>query len=362
MSKTMPPRTLLWDGTLLMRTRAIAATDASLAAAVAQLRADAADAAKLPLQTVTSKRKAPEGGDLHDYVTYSSYTWPCTATCNKTLFANCSKWVAAPAKSCNKSTGLPWVGHDGYNDPAAALDRPHWSAMVGAVNALSASAFFLNESDHADRAAHMLRAWFLHNATRMRPAARFAQQIPGLPPRAPGLIDFSDGADPGGGGNYDTSVSLAHLLDSARLLEWAAPQAWAAADVAALEAWVAAWLEWVLSPAGNGNSYATNNIGSWYDSMTAASAFFVGNRTVVDRICAAAPTKRIGEQVAADGALPAEDQRTKSESYHNFALVALLELATICPALYSYETPGDGRSLRGAVGEEGSWTSAGRCC
>ena len=37
------------------------------------------------------------------------------------------------------------------------------------------------------------------------------------------------------------------------------------------------------------------------------------------------------------------------ESYHNFALVALLELAAICPNLYAYETPGDGRSLRGAV-------------
>ena len=110
----------------------------------------------MPLQTVTSKAEPPVGGDLHDYVTYSSYTWPCTATCNKTLFTDCSKWPSgAPSKSCNLSTGLPWVGHDGYNDPAAALDRPHWSAMVGAVNALSASAFFLNESSHADRAAQL---------------------------------------------------------------------------------------------------------------------------------------------------------------------------------------------------------------
>ena len=126
MTAVLPPRTLLWDGASLVRTRAFASTDASLAAAVAQLRADAAAAAQLPLQTVTSKAEPPAGGDLHDYVTYSSYTWPCTATCNKTLFTDCSKWASgAPSKSCNLSTGLPWEGHDGYNDPAAALDRPH---------------------------------------------------------------------------------------------------------------------------------------------------------------------------------------------------------------------------------------------
>ena len=46
----------------------------------------------LPLQSVTNKPHPPPGGDLHDYTSYSSYFWPCTAKCNTSLFANCTLW------------------------------------------------------------------------------------------------------------------------------------------------------------------------------------------------------------------------------------------------------------------------------
>lgn len=227
--------------------------------------------------------------------------------------------------------------------------------MAGAVNALAASAFFLNNSAHASRAALLLRTWFVDADTRMRPSARFAQVIPGVG-HGQGLIDFSDGADPGGGGNYDTSISLAHLLDSVRLLEWAAPAAWAAPDRAALDAWVREWHGWILTDsAAQASAAAKNNIGDWYDSLAASAAYFVGNQSTVQAVCDAAPARRIAEQVTADGSLPAEDARTKSESYHAFAMVALLDLAWLCrtaaptaPDLFEYETA-DGRSLRGVV-------------
>ena len=84
-------------------------------------------------------------------------------------------------------------------------------------------------------------------------------------------------------------------------------------------------------------------------------AFFVEDITVVTRICDAAPDAQIARQVSPDGALPAEDARTKSESYHAFALVALLDLAWLCrtaspasPDLFVYQTR-TGRSLRRAV-------------
>ena len=350
-----PPSTLLWDGAALLRSRAaVAAGDPTLHAAVDQLRADAAMAYSLPLQSVTNKPHPPPGGDLHDYTSYSSYFWPCTAKCNTSLFANCTLW-GPPPKTCNETTGLPWVGRDGYNDPNSALDRPAWSAMLGAVNALAASTFFLNESAHAARAAALLRTWFLDNATAMRPAATFAQAIPGRK-TTPNLIDFSDGADPGGGGNYDTTISLAHALDSARLLEWVAPDAWTAADRAALTAWVREWLRWVASSSASTSEHAaTNNIALFYDTMLAAASHFVGNASAVDAVCRAAPAARVAVQVSPDGDLPAENRRTKSESYHAFALTALLDLAWICraaapaaPDLWASETS-DGRSVRGAV-------------
>jgi hypothetical protein len=351
-----PPRTLMWDGEALLRARAaVASGGASVAAAAALLRTDAAAAFLVKPLSVTSKNSAPAGGDLHDYVSYASYGWPCTAACNSSLFKNCSRWKRFSGH-CNRSTGLPWVVRDGYNDPESAQDRPRLSLMLQSVEALSASAFFFNSTEHAQHAALLLRTWFLNAATFMRPNARFAQsKNPAEKSESGGgIIDFSDGAYPGGGGNYIASISLAHMLDSVALLAWAAPNAWTAADMAGLKRWVSTWLSTyaAVSP-GDSDKYAHNNHADFYDTLIATCRYFVGNTSAVRSICNHAP-KRV-DQVARDGSLPAEDRRTKSESYHAFALTALLDLAWICrtaapdaPDLFRYATS-DGRSLLSAV-------------
>ena len=169
------PHTLLWDGAALLRARAaVARHDAALAAACVGLRADAAAALLVKPVSVTTKAAAPIGGDLHDYTTHGSYWWPCTAACNASMFADCSLWKQSHA-CCNATSGLPWVVHDGYNDPASALDRPKLSAMIQAVNALSASAFFFNNSTHAEHAALLLRVWFLDSSTAMHPSAKYCE-------------------------------------------------------------------------------------------------------------------------------------------------------------------------------------------
>ena len=140
----VPPRTLLWSGDALLRTRAaVAREESGLRDVVAALRREAGAAALLaPLSVTSNVGCADRRGDPHDYNTHSSYAWPCSATCNRSLFANCSKWHDHTGAGCNMTTGFPWVGQDGYNDPACACDRPKWSSMVGAVNALAASACF----------------------------------------------------------------------------------------------------------------------------------------------------------------------------------------------------------------------------
>ena len=355
----MPPRTLLWDGKALLRGRAaVASRSAHVAAAAVRLGEDAAKALLVKPLSVTSKASPPAGGDLHDYLSYSSYGWPCTATCNQSLFANCSAWKKHSTEHCNASTGLPWRTHDGYNDPESAQDRPRMSAMMDAVEALSASAFFLNNTEHAQHAALLLRVWFLNSDTFMRPNARHAQSTsPGhTSTSGGGIIDFSDGAFPGGGGNYIASISLAHMLDSVAMLAWAAPEAWTATDMAGLKEWVSAWLyDYVMISPGDSDKHAHNNHADFYDTLTATCAFFVGNITVVQDTCNAAPKQRVAMQVAPDGRLPAEEVRTKSESYHAFALTALLDLAWLCraaapgaPDLFTYATA-DGRSLLAAL-------------
>eukprot|EP01046_Picozoa_sp_COSAG06_P048869 COSAG06_NODE_7395_length_2518_cov_8.792063_1_plen_394_part_00 len=329
----LPPRTLMWDGNALLRARTAAIHNStSVTDAVQRLREDAAAAALVKPLSVTSKASAPACGDLHDYVSYSSYGWPCTATCNSSMFGNCSAWRHS-AKHCDTSTGLPWTIHDGYNNPESAQDRPRLSAMMEAVEALSASAFFLNNTQHAQHAALLLRVWFLNNDTFMRPDARHAQsRDPGATTgSAGGIIDFSDGAYPGGGGNYIASISLAHMLDSVAMLAWAAPEVWTAVDHVRLQQWVTTWLFEYAMVFAESEKYAKNNHADFYDTLEATCAFFIGNTSIVQRICAAAP-ERISVQVARDGSLPAEEVRTKSQSYHAFALTALVDLAWLCRA------------------------------
>ena len=150
-------------------------------------------------------------------------------------------------------------------------------------------------------------------------------------------------------------MSLAHLLDSVGLLAFASPESWTDTDMAALKGWVSEWLRWAVQPPQTQEGQNTNNIADWYDTLVAASAYFVGDLTTVRLICEAAPQDRVGKQVATNGSLPAEDRRTKSESYHTFAMAALLDLAWLCrtaapsaPDLWTFTTS-DGRSLRAMV-------------
>ena len=59
------------------------------------------------------------------------------------------------------------------------MDPPQKAAFTAAVETLVLSAFYLGNASHAERAVELLRTWFLSNASRMNPNAKFAQGIPG---------------------------------------------------------------------------------------------------------------------------------------------------------------------------------------
>ena len=80
-----PPSTLLWDGAALLRSRATVG-DPALHAAVDQLRADAA-AACSPHRAPTNLTHPGSGLPRHELLVV---LWPCTATCNASIFANCA--------------------------------------------------------------------------------------------------------------------------------------------------------------------------------------------------------------------------------------------------------------------------------
>ena len=63
-------------------------------------------------------------------------------------------------------------------------------------------------------------------------------------------------------------------------------------------------------------------------------AHFVQNQSVIAAVCSSVPKNRLDVQIGANGTLPLEDSRTKSENYHSFDTIALLELAAACRNSY----------------------------
>ena len=253
-----------------------------------------------------------------------SYWWNCTAECPQDEFPNCSAWKHSdlgppgpPYANCSTTTGLPWYDHDGYHNPISDdLDGPRLGSLSDAVVSLSLSNFYFNQTSHGERAIDLLRTWFLNPDTQMLPSGAFAQGIPGrCEGRGIGLIDFA--------------TSIPNILEAIQLLRFCGTMP--STDFAQLQDWMRQWLSYLTdSSNGQDEAAAKNNHGSNYDKHVVAVAAFLQNTSFVEKVCEEAGPNRVAVQVGPNGTLPMEDSRTKSEEYHMFDTIALLNLATLC--------------------------------
>jgi len=302
----------------LMDTKArITEGDASVIPAYRKLLADADKALEAPIVAVTDKSSLlPPGGNKHDYFSLSPYWWP----------------------DPSKPDGLPYIRRDGVTNPESKrdLDQPRVAQMGYNVQTLALAWYFSGDEKYAARAASQLRAWFLDSATRMTPHLRFSQLVRGNPAeRGSGIIDTRW---------FIEATQAAGLIEGSR--------SWSASDKAALQQWLAAYLDWLLtSPNGAHERAARNNHGSWYAAQTAAYASYVGDTVRVRQIVEGA-RERIGWQIRPDGSQPIELERTRSMHYSGFNIEALSRLAEIGRRmnvdLWHYTAPGGG-SLRAAI-------------
>ncbi len=302
----------------LIETKArIAAADKSVIPAYRKLLADADRALKAPIVAVTDKSSLlPPSGNKHDYFSLSPYWWP----------------------DPSKPEGLPYIRRDGETNPESKrdLDQPRVAQMGYNVQTLALAWYFSGDEKYAARAASQLRAWFLDSATRMTPHLRFSQLVRGNPAeRGSGIID---------------TRWFIEAVQAAGLIEGSA--SWNATDKAALQQWLAAYLNWLLtSPNGAHEREARNNHGSWYAAQTSAYARYTGDTARVRQIVEAA-RERIGWQIKPDGSQPIELERTRSMHYSGFNIEALSRLAeigrTMNVDLWNYSAPGGG-SLRAAI-------------
>src|ERR1051326_180984 len=223
------PRVFLLDGNYLHATRQrIHDGDKSLAPALAELERDAKTALRAGPLSVVEKTNLPPSGDKHDYMSIGPYFWPDPASSN----------------------GLPYIRHDGRRNPAnRTSDRRALGSMIGSVETLALAWYFTDDEKYAEKAAQLLRAWFLASATRMNPNFEFAQAVRGVNTgRGTGLIEMA---------------GMTSLVDAVGLL--AGSKAWSDAYQRGMQQWFTEFVRWMQeSKNGRDESAAKNNHGTYY--------------------------------------------------------------------------------------------------
>ncbi|MFF4086944.1 alginate lyase family protein [Streptomyces nigra] len=318
------PNTVVLDGSRMQRTKIrLDHGDPELRRAVRALRVRADAWLDQGPWTVVDKPRPAPGGDVHDYLSQAPYWWPTTPP------------------TADNPWGCPYEQRDGQRNPEvdSGTDRQDVEKTFDASYDLSLAWYYTGERRYAEKAARVLRTWFLDPATRMNPNLDHAQFIPcRYDGRAIGIIDFSQ--------------SYTAVLDAVALLETGAP-GWTADDRTAMRQWNADFLTWLRdSDFGRQEAAAANNHGTFYDLLLAGLASATGDRELARRTVRDVGPRRIAPQIASDGGQPQELARTRSWHYSTFDLVAYTRLAAIgCHVgvdLWAYRGP-DGQSLFKAV-------------
>lgn len=165
--------------------------------------------------TVVDKPKPAPGGDVHDYLSQAPYWWPSTAP------------------TADNPWGCPYVQRDGQRNPEvdSGTDRQDVEKVFDSTYDLSLAWYYTGRRTYAEKAAQVLRTWFLAPATRMNPNLNHAQFIPcKYDGRAIGIIDFSQ--------------SYTSVVDALAILGTGAP-GWTKADRKGMTRWNSDFLGWL---------------------------------------------------------------------------------------------------------------------
>lgn len=318
------PKTAVLDGARLQQTKVrLDRGDPQLKRTLGYLTARADKWLDQGPWTVVDKPRPAPSGDVHDYLSQAPYWWP------------------SQPKTADNPWGCPYVQRDGQRNPEVdtGTDRQDVEKVFDSTYDLSLAWYYTGKKKYAEKAASVLRTWFLDPGTRMNPNLNHGQFIPcKYDGRAIGIIDFSQ--------------SYTSVLDAIAILNTGAP-GWSRTDRSEMLAWNTDFRDWLADGAfGKEEGAAKNNHGTFYDMLLAGLAYATGDRDLARRTVLDARAKRIDPQIAADGSQPQELARTRSWHYSTFDLVAYTRLAAIGRHvgvnLWSYEGP-EGQSLFKAV-------------
>lgn len=267
--------------------------------------------------SVTEKTLLPASGNKHDYFSFGPYWWPNPAT----------------------QDHLPYVRKDGEINPDSktdATDSVRLSRFAKDMRVLGLAWYYSADKKYAEKAASMAKTWFVDSATRMTPDMQHAQAIPGVVDgRGIGIID---------------SRAFIDVMDSIELIR--SSGSLSDADYNAIKTWYGQFNDWLLnSQHGFEESNWHNNHSAFYAAQVTAFALFTGKNDIAKRQLAVTKIRLIPSQIDNKGYLPAENERTRSWHYTNFALAAYARLARYgeLAGVDIWQTETDGRSLQQAL-------------
>ncbi len=311
-----PP--FLWRTAFLDSVRQASGTDARRQRALAHVVVAADAAVQGPLYSVVDKTEMPPSGNKRDYYTCGGYWWP----------------------NPNSLDGLPWINRDGHMYPGRFTEQYDFTRLddfAEAVKMLGLAYHFTGAGHYAERAAVLIRRWFLDPETSMNPHLKFAQLIPGRNAVS-------------GSGIIET-LRFAYVIDAIGLL--APSGALSGADVNAIREWFVQFLRWMMtSDNGLRERQTNNNHGLSYDIQLISYALFTEQQKLAEDIVKAVPKRRIFKQIQPDGSLPEELRRKESFFYVAYGLSFFFDVATLAENvgidLWTYRTY-DGRGIEAAL-------------
>ena len=245
-----------------------------------------------PLSVVDGKPVVAPSGDPHDFVSIPSYHWPNPDTLD----------------------GLPWVFVDGKKNPQVRrFDSRKLFWLIANVEILTLSAWYLEDPSASERAALLLRTWFLDPKTCMNPHLAYAQLEPGRERgHSMGIIDFQ------------RSYLLLDLVQLLRIQGDTITNQ----DLDGMRRWFSSLLNWLTTAdAGSEECSRRNNHGTWYDVQVVAYSLFLGDLDGAANWLRSRTLPRMDCQITASGEQPLEAQRVTALQYCVFNLFGLCVLA-----------------------------------
>jgi hypothetical protein len=235
-------------------------------------------------------------------------------------------------------------------NPQAGIDRRQIGSLMDATRKLSLAWYFSGDMKYAERAAYLLKVWFIEPETRMNPHLEFAQSIPGITTgRGIGIIDVR--------GMY-TLVDAITLLENSGTIE--------PADMNSIKQWYSDLFQWLTtSKNGKDEDDYKNNHSVAYDVIVTSIARFLDNDQYAAKKISEMPARRIDPMIETDGRQPEELIRTNAFGYSVSNLGNFFDAGEtglkVGVDIFSYVNP-EGGSLRGAldfltgyIGREEEW-------